>query len=178
MKAQRGPNPWILAIGLAMLIPVVVLFAVSFGNDPRKVPFLLEGQSAPKFDLVGMDGEPVKLSDYAGRKVVINFWSTWCEPCKQEHDVLQRGPQRFPDVVFLGVVYQDEEAKVRAYLARNGSTYPHLLDPDGRMAVQYGVAGVPETYFIDEAGTIAHKQIGPVNDPLLGAVLTAALGAP
>ncbi|MBW1877631.1 MAG: redoxin family protein, partial [Deltaproteobacteria bacterium] len=103
-----------------------------------------------------------------------NFWSTWCVPCKQEHPVLQSAATRYDEVAFFGVLYSDEPVKAKAYLKRAGSTYQTLVDPGGKMAVDYGVAGVPETYFIDANGVITHKQVGPVSWDLL----TTLLGAP
>ncbi len=176
MKRDRGPNKVVLLLGLALLVPFLVLFAKSFGNDPRAVPFLLEGKPAPAFDLQTLDGAPISLQSLKGKKVVLNFWSTWCIPCKQEHALLQQGPADYPDVTFLGVVYQDDENKARHYLRREGATYQHLVDPGGIVAVRYGVAGVPETYFIDEQGTLVYKQVGPLNRMTMPALINAHLG--
>ncbi len=172
---QRRVNLPILLIGLAVAIPFVMLMVVSFGRDPRAVPSVLEGKPAPTFALQTLDGDrTVALADLRGKRVVMNFWSTWCTPCKAEHPVLLAAAERWSDVIFLGVLYQDEPSKARAYLKRAGSSYPHLFDPTGVLSIEYGVSGVPETYFIDEAGVIVHKRVGTVNWDLM----TSLLGPP
>jgi cytochrome c biogenesis protein CcmG/thiol:disulfide interchange protein DsbE len=85
-----------------------------------------------------------------------------------------RAPGFWPEAVFLGVIFSDDADKARAWLRTEGATYPHLVDPGGRVAIDYGVAGVPETFFIAPDGRIAHKQVGPVDER----VLTALLGKP
>ncbi len=165
--ATGRPNYKLLVGGLLLVVPFVILLAVSFGRDPRATPDALNGQPAPAFDLIDMDGNPVSLADFQGKPVVMNFWSTWCGPCKIEHPLLLEAPSHFPNVVFLGVVYQDDAAKARVYLDRAGSAYPHLVDPAGRLAVDYGVTGVPETYFIDAEGNIAYKHKGALSPGVL-----------
>ena len=156
---------------------LVAMLASGFGHDPRAVPKALQGRAAPTFTLQTTDGEAVSLAELRGKPVVINFWSTWCLPCKQEHPLLLAAPAEYPDVVFLGVVYADDPAKVRPWLQSNGQTYAQLLDPGGRTAIDYGVAGVPETYFVDVNGRVVHKESGPISAPLL-AMLVPQLGKP
>jgi cytochrome c biogenesis protein CcmG, thiol:disulfide interchange protein DsbE len=157
----------ILIGGLLMTAILVAMLASGFGHDPRAVPKALQGRTAPAFALKTTDGEVVTLAELRGKPVIINFWSTWCLPCKQEHPLLLAAPAAYPDVVFLGVVYADEPAKVKAWLASNGHSYPQLLDPGGRTSIDYGVAGVPETYFVDVTGRVVHKEAGPISAPLL-----------
>jgi cytochrome c biogenesis protein CcmG/thiol:disulfide interchange protein DsbE len=166
-------NVPLLVIGLAVVAPLIVLLAVSFGRDPRAVPNALVDKPAPVFSLQSLEGEEVSLAGLEGRPVVLNFWSTWCVPCKVEHPVLQLAATRYEDVAFYGVLYSDEPVKAKGYLKRAGAAYPTLVDPGGKMAVDYGVAGVPETYFIDEKGVITYKQVGPVSWDLLATVLGA-----
>ena len=163
MSTKRGVNLKVLITGLAIIVPVLVLFAVSFGNDPRAVPSVLEGKPAPTFVLTDLEGQPVSLEQFRGKPVVINFWSTWCGPCKMEHGLLQQTARMNTDVQFLGVIYSDEAAKAKAYLQRAGATYPSLVDPQSTTAIDYGVAGVPETFFIDRSGTIVEKFVGPLD---------------
>ena len=175
---SQRPNMLVLAGGALFLLPMVVLFAVSFGNDPKALPSVLTNQPAPLFNLEDTEGEPVSLEGLRGTPVVINFWSTWCGPCKQEHGLLLEGAKRYPDVQFLGVIYADSVNKVRRYLQEKGSGYPHLLDPTGRTAIEYGVGGVPETYFVDTSGTVVYKQVGPLNVPILQFWLDQLRGTP
>lgn len=153
----------------AFAAAVVFIFYKGFGSDPRQVPFGLQDKPAPAFKLKRLDtGEEVTLAQFRGRPVVLNFWSTWCGPCRQEDPVLQWGYRNFKDqAVFLGVVFEDTEENVRKFLAENSSPYPQLVDPSGGMAVDYAVTGVPETYFIDSAGIIRTKYAAPIDPETL-----------
>lgn len=159
----------ILIAGLVIVLPLVAVLASGFGNDPHALPDERTGDPAPTFALVDLDGQPWDLAALRGRPVVVNFWSTWCGPCKFEHPLLLAAAKAFPDVVFLGVIYSDETDAVRRYLQRAGAAYPHLEDPGGRLAIDYGVGGVPETFFIDRSGKIAYKQVGPLDGPTIQA---------
>ena len=160
-------NLWVLGLGLLLVVPLVALLASGFGNDPMAIRSQLVGKEAPPFELVDLDGTPVQLDDLRGSPVVLNFWSTWCGPCKYEHPMLLQAARANPDVRFFGVIYQDEPAKIRAYLRREGASYPHLEDPAGRVAIDYGVTGVPESFFIDRNGVVVHKQNGPLDPTML-----------
>lgn len=171
-----GFNWKILLAGLLLVLPLVAVLASGFGRDPKGVSNALEGKAAGDFALDTLDGERFHLGSQKG-PVVLNFWATWCQPCLQEDDHLQRaaatyGPQ---GVRFLGVLYQDDPAKARPFLKRNGSIFPTLLDPDGRTSIDYGVAGVPETFVIRADGTIARKFTGPVSFGELAAALEPLL---
>jgi len=170
-------NTKVLVLGLVPVALLVTLFAVSFGNNPREVPSVLEGTPAPSFKLTTLQGEEVSLEALRGRPVVLNFWSTWCGPCKYEHPHLQAAARSYPGATFLGVVYSDTPDKAARYLQRAGTTYQHLVDPDGRAAIDYGVAGVPETFFIAPDGTIAYKAVGPVNQSMIATQLAPLLEA-
>jgi cytochrome c biogenesis protein CcmG/thiol:disulfide interchange protein DsbE len=147
-----------------------VLFA-GFGNDPHAVPFGMAGKPAPLFTMKDLaTGETVALKDFIGRPIVLNFWATWCGPCKMEHPYLEWAHRKYSPqgVVFLGVVFEDSEENVRAFIAENGGTFRQLFDPKSTVAVDYAAAGVPETYFIDKKGVIVTKYaLGPMNPPLL-----------
>lgn len=179
-KASDAPprtvNPAVLAAGLVVVLPLLVVLFVNLGRDPHAIASPIVGAAAPNFTLnpVG-GGAPVSLSSLAGKPVVINFWSSWCVPCLEEHGVLTSTSRSLgAEVQFLGVVYQDEEAAIETFLSRRGKAYPTLLDPDGRTAIAYGVYGVPETYFIDRSGRIAAKFVGPLSPSTLAAHLKKA----
>jgi cytochrome c biogenesis protein CcmG/thiol:disulfide interchange protein DsbE len=169
---------WPALVGGSLVVALLIaLFASGFGKDPHRIPSVLVGRAAPPFALTTLDGAPVSTEQLRGRPVIVNFWSTWCQPCKLEHPYLQDAARAFPDVVFLGVLYGDEPEKARRYLRQVGSAYPTVADPGGRMAIDYGVTGVPETFFITADGTILEKVNGAVPPDLLQS-LVARLRAP
>jgi cytochrome c biogenesis protein CcmG, thiol:disulfide interchange protein DsbE len=158
-----------IAIGAALLTIgfVVYVMAKGFGTNPREVPFLLAGKKAPNFTIKRLDNDTtVSLSDFTGKPIVINFWATWCGPCKMEHPVLDWAAKQYADrAVFLGIVFEDNEENTKRFLAENGWSFVQLYDPLSTVAVDYGVSGVPETYFIDRNGIITGKYAAPFTDP-------------
>jgi cytochrome c biogenesis protein CcmG/thiol:disulfide interchange protein DsbE len=160
---------WRRAVVAALLVvPPLLLLARGFGTDPHALPSMLVGRPAPLFTLTSLEGAKLSLAELRGTPVVLNFWSSWCEPCKVEHALLQRTAEQLADRVrFLGVVYQDTPDNARGYLQERGSTYPNLLDPGALAAIDYGISGVPETFFIGADGKVAHKQVGLVSASIL-----------
>jgi cytochrome c biogenesis protein CcmG/thiol:disulfide interchange protein DsbE len=161
---------WRYTLGfVALSAALLAVLYKGFGRNPHEVPFMMKGQAAPTFALRALDsGERVSLEDLKGRPVVINFWASWCGPCQMEHPVLEWGAREFgSQAVFLGVVFEDTEDNARRFLQRHGASFPQLVDPRSRMAVDYGVAGVPETYFIDPKGIIRGKHVGPIDPQTL-----------
>ncbi len=169
-------NRKVLIAGVVVALPLVGLLVLSLGRDPHKVDSPLIGQSAPAFSLRPIGGgAPVTLETLRGKPVVVNFWATWCVPCYQEHPVLQQAARVMErDVSLLGVIYEDEEAKVAGFLRQQGSAYPTLMDDGGKMAIAYGVYGVPETFFISPDGTIVDKYVGPLTAAALQALVAKA----
>jgi cytochrome c biogenesis protein CcmG/thiol:disulfide interchange protein DsbE len=170
-------NRKVLVLGLLVVLPLIGVLLINLGRNPNQVESPLIGRPAPEFSLPPLGGgEPVTLASLRGRPVVMNFWATWCVPCLEEHEVLTQAASAIgPDAHFLGVVYDDEEPRVRAYLRRRGSSYPSLLDPDGKVAIAFGVYGVPETFFIDGQGTITAKYVGPLDPSTLSSYLREAM---
>jgi cytochrome c biogenesis protein CcmG/thiol:disulfide interchange protein DsbE len=169
-----------LAAVAAVAGALLYAFASGFGRDPHQVPFMLQGKAAPDFTLTRLDtGETVTLAQLRGQPVVLNFWASWCGPCKLEHPTLARAARRHASQArFYGVVFEDTPEAAREFARPLDPSFPQLIDPQSRMAVDYGVTGVPETYFIDAEGIIRDKFIGPIVDEQEVATRLDALAAP
>lgn len=151
---------------------LVVALAVGLTRDPRVLPAVAVGRPAPAFALEDLAGRRVVSGELRGRPMVVNFWASWCTECRKEHPLLMRAHDRWGDRArFVGIVYQDSAANARRFLTERGeridSTYPNVLDPGARTAIDFGVYGVPETFFVDRAGRIVSKHIGRVTADLL-----------
>ncbi len=160
---------WLRAsIGIAVALALVALFAFGLrpSHDPRDIgKSPLPGHVAPTFAMQLMGGsDTVRLTEMRGKVVVLNFWASWCLECRTEHAALQEVASAYGQkgVKFYGVLYNDNAANGRAYIDEmGGQVYPTLLDPSDRIAIDYGVYGVPETFYIGADGKVAFKTVGP-----------------
>ncbi|HMC23464.1 MAG TPA: redoxin domain-containing protein [Thermoanaerobaculia bacterium] len=170
-------NRTVLIVGSAIGLALVAVLFLSLGNDPSHIDSPLIGRPAPPFALKAINtGEMIDIARLRGKPVILNFWATWCVPCYQEHPVLVENAQRIgSNVQFVGVVFNDSEDKINAFLRQRGSAYPTLLDEQGKTAIAYGVGGVPETYFINPKGVIVAKFAGPMTTEVLQANLSKAM---
>jgi len=144
-------------------IPVLAILAYGFRTDPRAIPSPLLGRPAVPFTLTSFDGTPVSLASLRGQVVVLNFWASWCYPaCYEEAPILEAGWQAYRDrgVAVVGVDIQDTEEAAQRFIAQFGLTFRNAPDPRGKVAIDYGVYGVPETFLIDRRGTIRDKRVG------------------
>ncbi len=155
---------------------VLALLAYGFTIDPRYIPSPLVARPAPAFTLRLFDGGTLRLEDLRGKVVFVNFWASWCPPCRDEAPALEGAWHRYKDqgVVFVGVDIQDKEPAARAFLAEFGITYPNGTDPTNLVAIDYGVWGIPETFFIDTKGRITHKHVGALTPEVITARLEDA----
>ncbi len=153
-----------------MLVVGGITWAVVAGSDDRSsgtdiVPKVLSakvGERAPNFSLPTLDGGRVQLSDYRGKPIVLNFWASWCTPCRKEFPLLRKDVASRNDVVLLGVNTQDYvESDGRSFAKEQHATWPNGWDRDEAVRRGYGVTGLPETYFIDASGVIrSHVILG------------------
>ena len=176
MRALR----WLLVP--IVVVPVVLLLLHGFSRDPAAIPSALIGKAMPSFSLVTLDGRTLTAEELRGKPVVLNFWASWCPSCVDEHAALLDAAQRYGNSVHIvGVLYQDSPDGARGFEARYGEpSWPTLLDPDGSLAIDFGVSGPPESYVIDANGIVRYKQFGPLTQQVIaeqvGPLLSAAAG--
>jgi cytochrome c biogenesis protein CcmG/thiol:disulfide interchange protein DsbE len=174
MKVWR----WLVPISA---IPVLALLAYGFQLNPRDVPSPLVGRPAAPFALQSFDGAPVTLEAHRGKVVVVNFWASWCHPaCYEEAPVLERGWRTYRErgLVVIGVDVQDTPEAAQKFIRNFGLTFPNARDAAGKVSIDYGVYGVPETYFIDKKGMIRGKHVGAVTDAVFRKQVEPLLAEP
>ncbi len=167
MTGRRRAFRWVIPLAV---VPVLVLLAYGFRTDPREIRSPLLGKPASPFALTTFDGKPISLDLLRGQVVVVNFWASWCIPaCYDEAPSLERAWRAYRDrgVVLIGVNIQDKEEPAKRFLSRFGHTFPNAPDPSGHVSVDYGVYGVPETFFIDRKGQVRFKHVGAVTDEIM-----------
>jgi cytochrome c biogenesis protein CcmG/thiol:disulfide interchange protein DsbE len=157
--------------------PVLGILAYGFTRDPREIPSPLIGKRAPDFTLTLFDGRSLGLQELRGKVVFLNFWASWCPPCRAEARTLEAAWQKYKDqdVVFVGIAIQDTEEDARAFLREFGITYPNGRDPTSKIAIDYGVWGIPETFIIDGQQRITYKHVGGIGWAAITAKLDEAL---
>ena len=171
---------WRWLIPLAAL-PLLALLAYGFRVNPREIPSPLVGRPAPGFALTAFDATPLTLDAQRGRVVVVNFWASWCYPaCYEEAPVLERSwrAYRDRDVLVVGVDIQDTVEAARKFIRDFGLSFPNAPDPTGKVSVDYGTYGVPETFFIDRRGRIRARHVGALTDDVIRAHVERLLAEP
>ena len=151
-------------VPLAAFAGIVALFAIGLTLDPRKVPSVLIGKPVPGFSLPPVRGRSLGLStkDLKGQVSLVNVFASWCVACREEHPLLMQ-ISREGIVPVYGLNYKDQPADAAAWLDLRGDPYRRTgADLDGRVAIDWGVYGVPETFVVDAHGIIRYKQIGPI----------------
>ncbi len=163
------------------VVPLLFLLAYGFWTDPRFVPSPLIEKPAPPFALALFDGGNLSLDELRGKVVVVNFWASWCFPsCYEEAPVLEGTWRAYKDrkVVVVGVNVQDTEKAAREFMDQFQFTFPNGPDPGGKISIDYGVYGIPETFVLDTEGKIAYKHVGAVTADILTAQIEAILRRP
>ncbi|MBW3557472.1 MAG: TlpA family protein disulfide reductase [Actinobacteria bacterium] len=180
LAPRRRVAPW---VALALAVVLLGLVAVLATREPAQNTLAqspLLGKPAPEVIGTGLDGSTLRLSQFRGRYVVLNFFATWCVPCQQEHDDLLRFSERHRsagDAVVLAVIFDDEPDRVRQFFERRGGDWPVLADPSGKVSLDFGVRGPPESYLIDPNGFVRSKIVGQVDDAGLESLIRAAESA-
>jgi len=141
------------------LLTVAIVQAMEKEEKPDNLPGLKIGVKAPDFELENLAGETVKLSDYQGKKVILNFWATWCPPCKEEMPAMEKFYQKAGDDVEILAVNIDPQYDVKGFANKMGITFPILLDKNDKVNSTYSVMTIPTTYFINEEGLITNKYL-------------------
>jgi len=144
-----------------ILAALVALFAGGLTRDPSKIPSPLIGKPAPAFTLPTPEGGQLVLDSLRGQVVLVNFWASWCTPCLEEHPLLMELARS--GVKIVGMNYKNDPQAAQQWLARHGNPFSAIAqDHDGRVGLDWGVYGVPETFVVDAGGVIRHKHVGPL----------------
>lgn len=153
---------WLAAIPLAILVALIAVAAVRLTtNDPNTDTFASPMRPAPYFDMATLAGDSYNFAE-DGEVTIVNFWATWCTPCKAEHPVLVDLAEQ--GVRIVGVLYKDDEQLGRELLARDGNPFEVVaIDPTGDAGIAFGIAGVPETFLVDKNGMIIKSMRSPIN---------------
>jgi cytochrome c biogenesis protein CcmG, thiol:disulfide interchange protein DsbE len=158
---------FLLPLGLFLVL--AVFLAVGLGLDPREVPSPLVGKPAPAFKAAALarPEATIQRDDLLGKVWLLNVWASWCSACREEHPVLVEYA-RHAGVPIYGLNYKDKREDGLGWLKELGNPYTDsLFDPEGRIGIDYGVYGVPETFVIDRQGIIRYKHIGPITPAVL-----------
>ena len=191
--ADRRANRVRLVTMIAVALPLVALFTIlgialtRSGGVPAGVAINstlgeaeVDAALARDFTLTTFDGGTLRLSDLRGKHVMVDFWSSWCPPCREEAPVLADAYARYrgQGVEFVGVAVWDVAEEAERFAEESGAGYPAGVDTRGVIGVDYGLTGIPEKYFIDPDGRIVRKYVGPMTAEALDGVLQALLAAP
>ena len=163
---------------IIILTPLIILFIICIfsltyllsGKDPNKPPSALLNKDVPNFESSSLYNEKkkIKTTDIKNKKTLINFFASWCSPCKIEHPLFFEIGKKYPELYLLGFNHKDPTSDAKKYLEDDGNPYDFVgVDSDGLIALEFGVFGLPETYLIDEDGKIIYKFMGPLTKEIL-----------
>jgi cytochrome c biogenesis protein CcmG/thiol:disulfide interchange protein DsbE len=176
-------RPWVAVLVLIPIVAILALFGSRLaqqgpgggGFGVNTIGLLGEPKvrAVPAIALKTFHGDDVLLSDLKGQVVVLNFWGSWCVPCRQEAQALERvwRATRGNDVQFVGVNVWDAESDALRFIRDLGVTYVNAPDPAGKLAIELGLTGVPETYFVDREGNLVRRWVGPITEERLAALI-------
>ena len=166
---------YLLPMVLFLLLALYFAASLRPGYDPHTLPSAMLNKPAPAFDLVGLKDQGLSRDGLAGQVVVLNFFASWCLPCRVEHPVLMQLAKN-PDIALFGIAYKDKPEDARRLLTQSGDPYRRVgMDRDGNTGLDFGVYGVPETYVIDRHGTIRTRFVGPLTEDVVTSELLPLL---
>ena len=178
----RSALVWLPALGFLLLVGFFATTLIRqefFGEDPSTLPSAMIDKPAPDFALAPLlDGKPgLARADLGGKPALVNFFASWCGPCRIEHGTLA-GFAASGRVPVLGIAYKDKPEDSKRFLAELGDPYQRIgVDLDGRTAIDFGVYGVPETYLVDAQGAIRYRHVGPLTPEALQSEILPRLAA-
>jgi cytochrome c biogenesis protein CcmG/thiol:disulfide interchange protein DsbE len=165
-ETRPGLSPaWIAAGLIGLLVLALLGYALLAGpSEPPQV-----NNPVPDFQYSALDGSPMNLSDHRGEVVVINFFASWCAPCREEAADLEQTWRQYQDrgIQFFGIAYKDADSRAQAFLDEFDVTYPSTVDRSNRAARDYGLTGVPETFVVDQQGLLVRHFLGPISQAQL-----------
>ncbi len=172
-RGTRAGGAWRMALPLVLFLALAGLFFVGLqSGDPSKLPSALIGKPVPEFDLPPLEGLKhdgaqvggLKTGDLKGKGVqIVNFWASWCLPCRDEHPFLERLTKE-SKAPLVGINYKDKTAAARRFLGQLGNPFQAVgVDTNGSAAIEWGVYGMPETFIVGDDGTILYKHVGPID---------------
>jgi cytochrome c biogenesis protein CcmG/thiol:disulfide interchange protein DsbE len=170
----RGRRWLFVAIAIGVLALLGLLFwGMQRGPRTTVGTAAAINRPAPNFTVTTLDGQQLTMSELRGKTVVLNVWASWCDPCKQEAGELNRAYAQYQgrNVAFIGIAFNDDTDPMREFVARYGVPYPVALDPEGKISIDLGITGVPETYIITPDGQMTQKWIGPITAKQLATLL-------
>jgi cytochrome c biogenesis protein CcmG/thiol:disulfide interchange protein DsbE len=175
---RSGRLKYFLILGGGLIAGILLAAVVLFSAPSRRTlsaPPPATGKPMPEFKLQSLEGKEVKLADFKGKPVVINFWATWCPPCRNEMPLLDRTSKSLGGkAVFLVINDAESPELVKEFAKENKLSLPILLDPDGAINSLFFVQSYPTTYFLDEKGILRAQHIGELDEALLSKYLEAA----
>ena len=163
----------VIILTTLIILLIICIFSLTYllsGKDPNKPPSALLNKEVPSFESSSLynSKEIIKTKDIKNKKTLINFFASWCSPCKIEHPLFFEIREKYPELYLLGFNHKDKISDARKYLGDDGNPYDFVgVDSDGLIALEFGVFGLPETYLINENGKIIYKFMGPITKDVL-----------
>ncbi len=169
----------VISVAVAFSLTALLVYSLwtgLAGNKDAQTPSVLVGKPAPDFTLQSFEGEKVRLSDFRGKSLLLNFWASWCNPCKEEAPELAKAHMSFSNkrVEFIGINIMDDMKSAQKYIESFGEKFINVYDPENRIHLDYGIGGVPETFFINPDGIVTNRHRGPLTEKMITHYLRGA----